>query len=78
MKGSSQAVHPGISRNVPTSRTYCNLRRSSESVTWRDVTLCHGISGSPVLPDTTRAIPATTGKVISKQSPGSPAISSFL
>eukprot|EP00954_Amorphochlora_amoebiformis_P007347 570307-Amorphochlora_amoeboformis.AAC.1 len=24
------------------------------SVTWREVTLCHGISGSPVLPGTTR------------------------
>eukprot|EP00954_Amorphochlora_amoebiformis_P007608 589994-Amorphochlora_amoeboformis.AAC.1 len=36
-----------ISRNVLTSRTHWNLRESSGSVTWRDVTLYHGISGSP-------------------------------
>eukprot|EP00954_Amorphochlora_amoebiformis_P025693 1374620-Amorphochlora_amoeboformis.AAC.1 len=51
------------------------------SVTWHDVTLCHGISGSPVLPGTTRhypVLPGTTGKLISEQSPGSQAISSYL
>eukprot|EP00954_Amorphochlora_amoebiformis_P013973 1096368-Amorphochlora_amoeboformis.AAC.1 len=44
---------------------------SSGSVTWRDDTLCHGMSGSPLLP-------GTTGKVISERSPGSPGISSDL
>eukprot|EP00954_Amorphochlora_amoebiformis_P009605 747262-Amorphochlora_amoeboformis.AAC.1 len=42
------------------------------SVTWRDVTFCHGISGSPELPGTSRyfpVLPGTTGKVISEQSP---------
>eukprot|EP00954_Amorphochlora_amoebiformis_P001247 96018-Amorphochlora_amoeboformis.AAC.1 len=39
--------------NVIPSRTLSNLRESSASVIWRDVTLCHGI-GSPVLPGTTQ------------------------
>eukprot|EP00954_Amorphochlora_amoebiformis_P023448 1360130-Amorphochlora_amoeboformis.AAC.1 len=54
MKANSQPVHSGISRNVLAFRTHRNLRESSGNVTWRDVTLCHSISGSPVLPGTTR------------------------
>eukprot|EP00954_Amorphochlora_amoebiformis_P002682 210832-Amorphochlora_amoeboformis.AAC.1 len=65
MKGNSHAVHSAISRNVLTSRTHRNLRESSGNVTWRDVPMRHSISGSPVLPGTTRhypVLPGTTGK----------------
>eukprot|EP00954_Amorphochlora_amoebiformis_P028272 1391252-Amorphochlora_amoeboformis.AAC.1 len=51
-----------IYRNVLASRTHSNHREGSGSVTWRDLTLCHGISEAqyyPVLPD-------AIGKVISE------------
>eukprot|EP00954_Amorphochlora_amoebiformis_P021339 1345738-Amorphochlora_amoeboformis.AAC.1 len=55
----------------------CDGHVTHVSVTWRDVTFCHGILEA----DTTGycpALPSATGKVISEQSPGSPAISSYL
>eukprot|EP00954_Amorphochlora_amoebiformis_P018522 1326635-Amorphochlora_amoeboformis.AAC.1 len=61
--------------NVPNFSNTPESSGSSGSVTWRDVTLRHSISGSPVLqPGTT----GTTSRVVSEQSPGSPAISSYL
>eukprot|EP00954_Amorphochlora_amoebiformis_P006337 495791-Amorphochlora_amoeboformis.AAC.1 len=66
-----------VLKNSPSSMFSCAhvmVTCLSSGVTWRDVTLCHGIFGSPVYP----ALPDTTGKAISEQSPGSPSISSYL
>eukprot|EP00954_Amorphochlora_amoebiformis_P016141 1265660-Amorphochlora_amoeboformis.AAC.1 len=53
-KGNSPVVHSVISRNF-------QISPSSRRVTWVDVTLCHGVSGSPILPGTTRYYPVLPG-----------------
>eukprot|EP00954_Amorphochlora_amoebiformis_P025415 1372795-Amorphochlora_amoeboformis.AAC.1 len=62
INGNSQAVH---SRNFLERSNFSNTRILGRSVTWRDVTLCHGIPLLRVLPVTTRYYPVlqgTTGK----------------